>query len=124
MSGDQARWPCQRSPDANAVLTAMRIHLRFSRHPPTHQTFMANDCVGSGRKALMVGASFANQEDTMTLITRFELASLSQNQLRGLLRETFNALVRSAPDSPERRNALASIENIQRELADRGNSFD
>ncbi|MEL7112064.1 MAG: hypothetical protein AAGK93_03855 [Pseudomonadota bacterium] len=55
----------------------------------------------------------------MTLITRFELASLSQTQLRGLLRKTFNALVRSAPDSPERRNALASIENIQRELASR-----
>ncbi|MEL6570958.1 MAG: hypothetical protein AAFQ64_04825 [Pseudomonadota bacterium] len=59
----------------------------------------------------------------MTLITRFELASLRQNQLRGLLRKTFNALVKSAPDSPERRNALASIENIQRELAARSLGF-
>ena len=98
----------------------MRIHQSFKIHPPTHQAFMADDCVGPGRKALMIGASFENQEDTMTLITRFELASLSQNQLRGLLRKTFNVLVRSAPDSPERRNALASIENIQRELAGRG----
>lgn len=84
---------------------------------------MADDFVGPGRKALMVGASFENQEDTMTLITRFELASLSQAQLRGLLRKTFNALVRSTPDSPERRNALASIENIQRELASRSPGF-
>lgn len=75
--------------------------------------------VGPGRKALMVGASFENQEDTMTLITQFELASLSQAQLRGLLRKTFNALAQSAPDSPERRNVLASIENIQRELGAR-----
>lgn len=101
----------------------MRIHQSYKVHPPTHQTFMADDCVGPGRKALMVGASFENQEDTMTLITRFELASLSQSQLRGLLRKTFNALVQSAPDSPERRNALASIENIQRELASRGPGF-
>lgn len=84
---------------------------------------MANDCVGPGRKALMVGASFENQEDAMTLITRFELTSVSQTQLRGLLRETFNALVQSAPDSLERRNALASIENIQRELASRDPGF-
>jgi hypothetical protein len=53
----------------------------------------------------------------MSLITRFELAKLSTPVLRGLLRETFNILARSDPDSAERRNALASIENIQRELA-------
>jgi len=52
----------------------------------------------------------------MRLITQFELATKSTEQLRGLLRECFNALAKSAPDSPERRNALASIENIQREL--------
>jgi len=79
--------------------------------------------VGPGRKALMVGASLKNQEDTMTLITRFEMASLSEAQLRGLLRKTFNALAQSAPDSPERRNALASIENIQCELDSRGPGF-
>ncbi|MEM6890342.1 MAG: hypothetical protein AAF636_19745 [Pseudomonadota bacterium] len=56
----------------------------------------------------------------MKLITRFELANLSKPQLRGLLREAFNALARSEPDSLERRNALASLENIQTELAIRG----
>jgi len=55
----------------------------------------------------------------MKLVTRFELAAKSENELRGLLREAFNALARSEPDSHQRRNALASIENIQSELASR-----
>ncbi|MCR9087554.1 MAG: hypothetical protein NXH97_12520 [Rhodobacteraceae bacterium] len=53
----------------------------------------------------------------MNLITRFELAALTEAELRGLMRETFNALARSEPGSPERRNALASLENVQAELA-------
>jgi hypothetical protein len=65
----------------------------------------------------MVGASLRNQEDTMKLITRFQAATLSTADLRGLYREIFNELARSEPDSPERRNALASLENIQAELA-------
>ena len=52
----------------------------------------------------------------MKLITRFELAALSENELRGLMRKAFNALAQSEADSPERRNALASLENIQAEL--------
>lgn len=59
----------------------------------------------------------------MSLITRFELAKLSEAELRSLLRETFNDLVRSAPNSPERRNALASMDNIQAELVSRSCSF-
>ncbi len=55
----------------------------------------------------------------MKLITRFELAAKSKTELYALLREVFNELVRSEPDSHERRNALASIENIQNELASR-----
>jgi len=53
----------------------------------------------------------------MKLITRFQAATLSTADLRGLYREIFNELARSEPDSPERRNALASLENIQAELA-------
>lgn len=68
----------------------------------------------------MVGASLQEKEETMSLITRFELAKLSEPELRGLHRELFNALVQSDPDSAERTNALASIENIEAELAIRG----
>ncbi len=52
----------------------------------------------------------------MKLATRFELAAKSESELRGLLREAFNALAKSEFDTHQRRNALASIENIQNEL--------
>ena len=52
----------------------------------------------------------------MRLITRFELAAKSEAELRGLLREAFNDLAKSAVHSHERRNTLASIENVQAEI--------
>lgn len=55
----------------------------------------------------------------MKLITRHELASQSICELRGLYRMVFNALVQSTPGSANRRNALASLENISRELNQR-----
>ncbi len=55
----------------------------------------------------------------MKLITRFELAAKDENELYALLRDAFNELARSEPDTHQRRNALASLENIQGELASR-----
>ena len=55
----------------------------------------------------------------MKLMTRYDLASKSECELRGLYHMVFNALVKSAPQSAERRNALASLENISRELNQR-----
>lgn len=55
----------------------------------------------------------------MKLLTRFELAAKNKNELHILLRESFNELAKSNPKTHERRNALASIENIQRELGSR-----
>jgi hypothetical protein len=52
----------------------------------------------------------------MRLITRFELATKTDAELYVLLREVFNELAKSAVNSHERRNALASIENILREI--------
>lgn len=52
----------------------------------------------------------------MRLITRFELATKTDAELYALLREVFNELAKSAVNSHERRNALASIENILREI--------
>jgi hypothetical protein len=72
---------------------------------------------GAG-KAPVVGA-FKLLEVIMKLITRFELATRSTDELRGLIRDLFNQLARSAPESTERRNALASLENVQAELAHR-----
>jgi hypothetical protein len=67
----------------------------------------------------MVGASETKAEETMKLITRSELASLNLDELSGLYRETFNALVRSERGTHERRNALGSLENIEREMRSR-----
>jgi len=55
----------------------------------------------------------------MRLVTRFELAAKKEHELHALLRTAFNEAAKSKPDSYQRRNALASIENIQNELASR-----
>lgn len=55
----------------------------------------------------------------MRLITRFELAAKSTTELRSLHKEVFKAMVRSEPRALERVNALASLENIENELASR-----
>ncbi len=52
----------------------------------------------------------------MRLVTRFELAAKNESELHGLLRNAFNELVKSNPHTHQRRNALASVENIQREI--------
>lgn len=53
----------------------------------------------------------------MKLVTRFELATRSTRELHALIRVLFNELANSAPESAERRNALASLENVHAELA-------
>ncbi len=55
----------------------------------------------------------------MRLVTRFEMAAKNINELHSLLRVDFNELAKSNPDTYQRRNALASIENIQVELGAR-----
>ena len=55
----------------------------------------------------------------MKLLTRFELAAKNKNELHILLRESFNELAKSSHNTHQRRNSLASIENIQRELGSR-----
>jgi|CXWL01.1.fsa_nt_gi hypothetical protein len=70
----------------------------------------------SPEKAPAVGAFEEKRRKQMKLITRHELASKSILELRGLYSKTFNALVQSVPESAGRRNALASLENISREL--------
>jgi len=55
----------------------------------------------------------------MRLITNFELAAKNTTELRSLHKEVFNAMARSEPRTLERVNALASLENIEIELASR-----
>ncbi len=58
----------------------------------------------------------------MKLITRYELAAKNEIELYALLREAFNSLAKSDAGDHQRRNALASIENVQREIASRAPS--
>lgn len=55
----------------------------------------------------------------MKIITRHELRQYTLSELRGAYRATFNALVQAKAGSPERRNALASLETICNELYSR-----
>ena len=55
----------------------------------------------------------------MRLITCFEAASHSTEELHALFREAFNALAQAPRGSEDRRIALASLENIEAELARR-----
>ncbi len=53
------------------------------------------------------------------LITTNELARLNDLELHGLYRKIFNELVQSDPDTAQRRNSLASLENLLREINQR-----
>jgi len=59
----------------------------------------------------------------MKLVTRFELASKSTQELHALYSVIFNELAGYLVDYPEQRNALASLENIRRELGTRPPGF-
>lgn len=48
------------------------------------------------------------------LITMAALTGKTETELSGLYQVFMNALMQSEPGSAERRNALASLENIQR----------
>ena len=75
-------------------------------------------CAGARKGSGRSGPPYTLKEETiMKLVTRFELASKSTGQLRGLYRDIFNTLVGDDAHSHERRNALASLENIRAELA-------
>ena len=55
----------------------------------------------------------------MKLVSRFEAASRSTAELHGLLAEAFNAFASAPRSSQERQSALASMRNIEDELAAR-----
>ena len=76
------------------------------------------DDVCEGRKALNGSGPPDNQQEvTMRLITRFDAASRSTAELHARLREAFNAFASAPRGSIERSNALASLHNIEAELA-------
>jgi hypothetical protein len=89
-----------------------------TRNPPvgiiTRRSFVPLNSLGPER--LRCTGSPDHEEEKMRLITHFELAARNKAELHGMLRQAFNALANNEPDSQEYRNALGSIENIQRKL--------
>jgi hypothetical protein len=55
----------------------------------------------------------------MRLIRIFELATLKKSELQALFRETADELTRAREGSPERRNALATLDNIKTVMSQR-----
>lgn len=53
----------------------------------------------------------------MKIITNYELAGRNESQLRGIFAKLSSDLVITERGTPERRNTLASIENVRRKIA-------
>lgn len=58
-------------------------------------------------------------EEDMKLISNFELHRHNESELSVLFSQVSKGLVRTERHSPERRNALATLENISRARAQR-----
>ena len=58
-----------------------------------------------------------NKEEDMRLISNLELQERGESELSALFCTVSKGLVRTKRGSPERRNALASLENISRARA-------
>lgn len=65
------------------------------------------------------GRGLQRTEETMKLITRFELASLSTSELYALQHDALNALCGCKPHSAEQRTCLASLANLEDEIRSR-----
>ncbi|WP_299724824.1 hypothetical protein [uncultured Tateyamaria sp.] len=59
----------------------------------------------------------------MKLVSRFEAASRNTAELHGLLKQAFNAFAAAPRGSEQRRDALASMRNIENELSSRQPGF-
>ena len=87
----------------------------INHHPPV--AFHMGDHAGGAMKGSGGrGLQLTKEELKMTLFTNETLRKKSVLELRGLYCSVFNALIRSERGSANRRNALASLENITREL--------
>lgn len=72
-------------------------------------------CGAATRKAPTVGVLDEEEED-MRLITNIELTGRNESELRALFGSVTKAVSQTERGSAERRNGLASLENIGRAL--------
>ena len=62
---------------------------------------------------------YTTKETTTILIMRIKLTACNRAELHILHRKVMDALARSDPGTATRRNAIASLENIEVEIASR-----
>jgi hypothetical protein len=110
--------PC--IPSILPTISLRRISLSFlfvQFSAPNHRCL---SCGVAGEKGTGGRSLKKTRKRKMTkLITRNEIVRLNDNELQGLYRAIFNELVQSDPDTAQRRNSLASLENLQREINQR-----
>jgi hypothetical protein len=103
---------------------AARSHPAGATNRPSRVTVQLVDSsvCASGGRFFMKGPDerdLEQKEETMRLISSHELQQRSESELSALFRTVSEGLVRTRRGSPERRNALASLENISRMRAER-----
>lgn len=84
--------------------------------PPSEPTIspLPGDCVGSGHKGPDGPASENRRRKPMRLITPDELSIRTDLELQSLFNSVSRELTQTKANSAERRNALATLENIER----------
>src|ERR1039457_6341352 len=87
--------------------------------PRLSQPLRPSVCMPSVRHERPHGGASNRRKKTMKLISTHELQKRRQNELSALFCTVSKGLVRTRRGSPERRNALASLENISRARATR-----
>ena len=103
---------------------AARSHPASATNRPRRVTVQLVDspsCLPGGR-FLMKGPDERGpeqKEENMRLISNLELQQRSESELSALFCTVSKGLVRTERESPERRNSLASLENISRARAER-----
>lgn len=63
------------------------------------------------------GRGLKKEEEKMRLITSYELSRKSKKELAALFAGVSKGLVLTNKESPERRNSLATLENINRAVS-------
>src|ERR1039457_7445275 len=94
---------------------ASRSHPAFQRTDRTEQpcnSLTVRLCCGRPLPHERLHAGASTEEETMKLITNHELQELTERELSALFCTVSQGLVRTRRESPERRNSLASLENI------------
>jgi hypothetical protein len=125
-----------RRPTGRVIELSPTVSFKNRRIPALHgsfnlsviKTLLANENQPFGLRIAFDRGSdergLNQKEENMKLISNHELDQRSESELSALFRAVSEELVRTRRGSPERRNALASLENISQARAERMSIFE